>query len=66
MFSCFQDLARRIAQISKEAKLDINEDNYVDQFRPFLMDIVFAWCKGASFAQLCRMTEVFEGKLHLR
>ncbi|XP_071455006.1 exosome RNA helicase MTR4 [Hetaerina americana] len=58
-----QDLARKIAQISKEAKLEINEDNYVDKFRPFLMDIVFAWCQGASFAQLCKMTEVFEGNI---
>ncbi|KAG8235608.1 hypothetical protein J437_LFUL014653 [Ladona fulva] len=58
-----QDLARRIAVISREAKLDVNEDNYVDQFKPFLMDIVYAWCKGASFAQLCKMTEIFEGNI---
>jgi ATP-dependent RNA helicase DOB1 len=56
-----QDLARRIARVSVEAKLDINEDVYVDQFKPFLMDVVHAWCKGASFLQLCKMTSIFEG-----
>jgi superfamily II RNA helicase len=56
-----QDLARRIARVSVEAKLDIKEDVYVDQFKPFLMDVVHSWCKGASFLQLCKMTTIFEG-----
>ncbi|XP_069684431.1 exosome RNA helicase MTR4 isoform X2 [Periplaneta americana] len=56
-----QDMARRIARVSAEAKLDVNEDNYVDQFKPFLMDVVHAWCKGASFLELCKMTDIFEG-----
>lgn len=58
-----QDLARRIARVSAEAKLDVNEDNYVDQFKPFLMDVLYAWCKGATFLQLCKMTDIFEGSI---
>jgi ATP-dependent RNA helicase DOB1 len=56
-----QDMARRIARVSAEAKLDVNEDVYVDQFKPSLIDVVHAWCKGASFLQLCKMTSIFEG-----
>lgn len=26
------------------------------------MDVVHAWCNGVSFAQVCKMTDVFEGK----
>lgn len=48
-------------QVSKDAKLDIDEDAYVEKFKPFMMDIVFEWCKGASFLQLCKMTDIFEG-----
>ncbi|XP_066261007.1 exosome RNA helicase MTR4 [Euwallacea similis] len=58
-----QDLARRIAKVSNEARLPIDEDQYVGQFKPHLMDIVFAWSNGASFAELCQMTEVFEGSI---
>ncbi|KAH1009376.1 hypothetical protein HUJ04_001737 [Dendroctonus ponderosae] len=58
-----QDLARRIAKVSTEARLPIDESKYVEQFKPFLMDIVFAWCNGASFARLCGMTEIFEGSI---
>ena len=50
--------------MSVEAKLDMNEDDYVDSFRPQMMDVVHAWCNGATFAQICKMTDVFEGKLH--
>jgi len=38
-----QDSARRIAKVSVEAKLNIEEDNYVQSFRPNLMDVVHAW-----------------------
>lgn len=56
-----QELARRIAKVSTEAKLDLDEDNYVERFKPFMMDVVYAWCKGASFLQICKMTDIFEG-----
>ena len=49
--------------MSKDAKLDIDEDAYVEKFKPFMMDVVFEWCKGASFMQLCKMTDIFEGSI---
>ncbi|CAG5133954.1 unnamed protein product [Candidula unifasciata] len=58
-----QDTARRIARISREAKLELDEEVYVDSFRPHLMDVVNAWCNGVSFAQICKMTDVFEGSI---
>lgn len=58
-----QDLARRIAKISAECKLELDEENYVEKFKPFLMDVVLAWCKGASFLSICKMTDIFEGSI---
>ncbi|XP_034239631.1 exosome RNA helicase MTR4 [Thrips palmi] len=58
-----QDLARRIAKVSSEAKLEIVEDDYVSQFKPFLMDVVYSWCNGASFLEICKMTDIFEGSI---
>lgn len=49
--------------VTKEAKLEIDEDKYVEQFKPYLMDVTLAWCKGATFAQICKMTDIFEGML---
>ncbi|XP_035914643.1 exosome RNA helicase MTR4 [Anopheles stephensi] len=58
-----QDLARRIAKVSNECKVEVDEERYVDSFKPFLMDVVLCWCKGATFAQLCKMTDIFEGSI---
>lgn len=59
---CYQDTARRIARVSREAKIDIDEEEYVETFKPHMMDIVNAWCNGSSFAEICKMTDIFEGE----
>ncbi|KAI8393428.1 rRNA-processing arch domain-containing protein [Radiomyces spectabilis] len=58
-----QETARRIAKISNECKMNMDEDEYVQRFKPQLMDVVYAWCQGAKFSQICKMTEVYEGSL---
>ena len=49
-----QEIARRIAKVSKESKLPINEDDYVKSFKVELMDAVVQWCRGASFSDICK------------
>uniref|UniRef100_A0A0L8FQC8 Exosome RNA helicase MTR4 n=1 Tax=Octopus bimaculoides TaxID=37653 RepID=A0A0L8FQC8_OCTBM len=58
-----QETARRIARVSKEAKIEMDEETYVDSFKPHMMDVVNAWCNGAEFAQICKMTDIFEGSV---
>ncbi|KDN37581.1 antiviral helicase [Tilletiaria anomala UBC 951] len=58
-----QETARRIAKVSKESRLPLNEDEYVKSFKVELMDAVIQWCRGAKFADICKLTDVFEGSL---
>ena len=72
-----QECARRIAQVSNESGITIVEDEYVQGFKVEMMDAVLQWCKGAKFAEICKvsrdgslgidsyaqMTDVFEGSL---
>ncbi|KAF2849035.1 ATP-dependent RNA helicase-like protein DOB1 [Plenodomus tracheiphilus IPT5] len=58
-----QQQARVIAKISQESKLQIDEEAYLKTFKYELMEVVYAWSKGASFAQICKMTDVYEGSL---
>ncbi|CAN0901306.1 DExH-box ATP-dependent RNA helicase DExH10 [Linum grandiflorum] len=59
-----QESARKIAEIQYECKLEINVDEYVDStVRPFLMDVIYCWSKGASFAEVIQMTDIFEGSI---
>uniref|UniRef100_A0A8C5TDW8 Exosome RNA helicase MTR4 n=1 Tax=Malurus cyaneus samueli TaxID=2593467 RepID=A0A8C5TDW8_9PASS len=48
-----QECAKRIAKVSAEAKLEIDEENYLNSFRPNLMDVVYTWANGANFAHIC-------------
>lgn len=51
-----QEFARNIARVSKESKLTISEDEYVASFKTGLMDVVFHWCKGAKFSDVCKVS----------
>ncbi|KAK3828261.1 MAG: rRNA-processing arch domain-containing protein [Benniella sp.] len=58
-----QEAARKIAKVSQDCKLTLDEEEYVQSFRADLMDVVYAWANGARFSQICKMTEVFEGSI---
>ncbi|PVI07872.1 antiviral helicase [Periconia macrospinosa] len=58
-----QNQARVIAKISQESKLPVNEEEYLQSFKFELMEVVYAWAKGSSFAEICKMTDVYEGSL---
>jgi ATP-dependent RNA helicase DOB1 len=49
-----QEIARRIAKVSKESKLPLNEEEYLAQFKVELMDAVMQWCRGAKFSEICK------------
>eukprot|EP00160_Parvularia_atlantis_P000653 Unigene10529_Nuclearia_a/m.32198 Unigene10529_Nuclearia_a/g.32198 ORF Unigene10529_Nuclearia_a/g.32198 Unigene10529_Nuclearia_a/m.32198 type:complete len:509 (-) Unigene10529_Nuclearia_a:66-1592(-) len=58
-----QESARRIARVSQESKLVVDEEQYVASFRSEMMDVVYQWCKGAKFAHIIGMTDIFEGSI---
>lgn len=58
-----QEKARTVANVIKDAKIPIEVEDYVAKFAPHMMDIVYAWCKGAKFSEICKMTDVFEGSI---
>ncbi|KAJ5485006.1 ATP-dependent RNA helicase mtr4 [Penicillium diatomitis] len=58
-----QSQARIIAKVSQESKMAVNEDEYVQSFHWELMEVVYDWAHGKSFAEICKMTDVYEGSL---
>ena len=57
MCACLQDSARKIARVAIEAKLELDEEKYVESFRPHLMDVVHAW-SSVSLIHLSQPTEL--------
>ncbi|OJJ44720.1 hypothetical protein ASPZODRAFT_71217 [Penicilliopsis zonata CBS 506.65] len=58
-----QAQARIIAKVSQESKLAVNEEEYVQGFHWELMEVIYEWANGKSFADICGMTDVYEGSL---
>lgn len=47
-----QAQARIIAKVSQESKLAVNEDEYVQSFHWELMEVIYEWANGKSFADI--------------
>ncbi|KAI1245219.1 hypothetical protein MGN70_012109 [Eutypa lata] len=62
-FTQIQAQARIIAKVSQESKLDVNEEEYVQGLKWQLVETVYTWAKGKPFAEVCKMTDAFEGSL---
>ena len=60
-----KDIARRLGTTFKNYDLPIDPEEYVSQFKPFLMDVVYEWSKGANFSKVLGMTDIFEGTVSL-
>jgi ATP-dependent RNA helicase DOB1 len=58
-----QETARRIAVVSQESKVPTNVDEYVGKLSPYLIPVVYAWCRGATFLEVSTMTAAFEGSI---
>ena len=43
-FRIVQDNAKRVATVWHESKVDVNVDEYVQKFKPHMMEVVNAWC----------------------
>ena len=51
-FREIQAQARIVAKVSQESKLKLNEDEYVQGLKYQLMEVVYAWAHGKSFAEI--------------
>ena len=51
-YAQIQAQARVIAKVSQESKLEVNEDEYVQGLKWQLVETVYAWAKGKSFAEV--------------
>uniref|UniRef100_A0A0N5A2L5 Superkiller viralicidic activity 2-like 2 n=1 Tax=Parastrongyloides trichosuri TaxID=131310 RepID=A0A0N5A2L5_PARTI len=58
-----QDYAKKIYYIERDAGIEKDLDEYVESFKPQLMDVVHAWASGVTFPELLQKTPVFEGSI---
>lgn len=51
-----QAQARIVAKVSQESKMAVNEEEYVQSFHWELMEVVYEWAHGKSFAEIWYVT----------
>ncbi|CAG8821285.1 5703_t:CDS:10, partial [Gigaspora margarita] len=54
-----QEIARNIVAVSIECKLQISEEEYLANFCPDMMELVYSWCQGKSFAEIMKMAQKY-------
>lgn len=55
--------ARHFSEVFVQSKLNIDQEAYVNNYKPSLMEAVFAWAHGAKFAEICGLTDIYEGTI---
>ena len=62
-YNKLKETARRVATVCSECKLPIDVEEYVGQYKPTMMEIIFEWAGGAKFVDITKMTTIFEGTI---
>ena len=62
-YNKLKETARRVATVCSECKLAIDVEEYVGQFKPTMMEIIYEWAGGAKFVDITKMTTIFEGTI---
>ena len=58
-----QVIARNIARISIDAKMEMDEEEYVSSFNHGMIEVCYSWATGAKFVDICKLTDIFEGSI---
>jgi len=58
-----QETARKIGKVMQESKIELDVDEMVAKLNPMMMEVTFQWAKGAKFAEICAITDVYEGSI---
>lgn len=58
------DTAKKVATVMEESNIEIKKEDYIQKLAPEMMEVTFAWCKGAKFTEICDISEgIFEGTI---
>ncbi|ORX86527.1 antiviral helicase [Anaeromyces robustus] len=57
------DIVKKVLKISIESKLEIDEEKYIESFRKNLINAMYAWGSGEPFANICKLSELYEGSI---
>ena len=58
-----EKIAKDLCKVQMNCGLDITERDYLGKLKPGLMEVVYEWANGMSFAEIMTLTDVAEGSI---
>lgn len=58
-----KDVVARISQVMVDARVIETCEQYSDMFQFSMAEVLFQWASGASFQEVCSLTDLFEGQV---
>lgn len=62
LFERVKQAAEKMADVLIDCKINLVKNDYVESFKPDLMETVLDWANGGKFIDICQNTEVYEGE----
>eukprot|EP01038_Epipyxis_sp_PR26KG_P004620 gene4620-6499_t len=57
------ETADKIARVCIDCRILLEKDDYLGSFNPGLIDVTYLWSNGGKFAEICKLTDIFEGSI---
>lgn len=62
-FLQLKETAAKVLEVYVDCKINVEEEAYLNQFKPQLIEVTYNWCLGQSFADCCKLTDTYEGSI---
>jgi ATP-dependent RNA helicase DOB1 len=58
------ETASKVCTVMIESNIEVKKEEYLQKFAPEMMEITLKWCQGATFAEVCELSDtIFEGTI---
>lgn len=62
-FKILKEVVKKITKIQKETGLELDSEIFNEKFKPNIMHVIYNWCNGYSFKDVCESTNIMEGSI---
>ena len=63
-FQMLQKIAEKVATAMIDSKIALDKEEYINKFKPELMELTLMWCNGCKFKELTEEArDIYEGTI---
>jgi len=62
-FKILKEVLKNVTSIIERTELKTNIDISIENLKPNLMHVIYNWCNGYSFKDICESTNIMEGSI---